>query len=80
MQHTLAYVRPPTHIQQRTLCIQSETMDLTLKRLEAPGSPEVWWGGGEWMVWSSSWTQGVRWRYVLWSSWRVDRREIKSGV
>ena len=26
--------------------VQSEKMHLTLKRLEAPGSLEVWWGGG----------------------------------
>jgi hypothetical protein len=26
--------------------IQSEKMHLTLEKLEAPGTGEVWWGGG----------------------------------
>jgi hypothetical protein len=33
-------------------------MHLTLKRLEAPGSSEVWWSGG-WRVETSLWTQEV---------------------
>jgi hypothetical protein len=35
--------------------LQSEMMYLDLKRLEAPGSLDVWRSGG---VWTSSWTQG----------------------
>jgi hypothetical protein len=36
-EHTLANMRSPIHIQQRTA-----KMNLTLKRLEAPGNGEVW--------------------------------------
>jgi len=41
-------MRPPTHIPQsthRSGLSQSEKMLLNLRRLEAPGSLEVWWGG-----------------------------------
>jgi hypothetical protein len=37
-------MKPPIPIQQRTASwVQSEKMHLTLKRLEALGSLEVWW-------------------------------------
>jgi hypothetical protein len=44
-------MRPPnTHTAEDCqVWVQSEKMHLTLKRLEAPGSLEVWWGGG-WRV------------------------------
>jgi hypothetical protein len=46
-------------------------MHLTLKRLEAPGSEEVWcgrgWGGGDILV-----EMGHGWRYGMWNSQRVD--------
>ena len=42
-------MRPLTHIQQRTAWSGlSERNHLTLKRLEAPGSEEAWWGGVGW--------------------------------
>jgi hypothetical protein len=44
-------------------------MYLTLKRLEAPESLEVRWGGG----WEHP--HGDRWvgrRYEMWNSWTVD--------
>ena len=68
-QHTPAYMRPPTHIQQWTDgpgFSQKRKMHLTLKRLEAPGSLEVCFGGG-WEVGESSWTWR-RWRrYGMWT-------------
>jgi hypothetical protein len=37
-----------THtVEESQVCVHSEMMHLTLKRLEAPGSLEVRWGGGE---------------------------------
>ena len=62
-QHTPADIRPPTHLQQRTAVfrLKSDKMILTLKRLEAPGSGEVWLGrGGDRdslveMVWEEVW-------------------------
>jgi len=43
-------------------------MDLTLKRLEAPGSLEVWLGRGGW-----GHPLGDRgWGYGMWNSQRVD--------
>jgi hypothetical protein len=45
--YTSWYVAPNTHtIEDFWVCIHSEMMRLTLKRLEAPGSLEVRWGGG----------------------------------
>jgi hypothetical protein len=44
-------------------------MHLTLKRLEAPGSLEVRWGGG----WGHSHGDRVVGRRCgMWNSWRVD--------
>jgi hypothetical protein len=48
-------MRPPTHIQQKTIKFGlSQKMYLTLKILKAPGSLEVWWsegwGGGDILV------------------------------
>jgi hypothetical protein len=55
-------MRPPTHIQEDDfrVCVHSEMIYLTLKRLEAPGSLEVRWGGG------------MGRRCGMWSSWNVD--------
>jgi hypothetical protein len=47
-------------------------MPLTLKRLEVPGSGEVWWGGG--CVGTSSWRQGRR--NEMRNCWRVEREGI----
>jgi hypothetical protein len=45
-------------------------MHLTLKRLEAPGSLEVWWGeGGDILV---EMGVGVWRKYRMWNSWRMD--------
>jgi hypothetical protein len=38
-------MRSVTHIHFQ-VCVHSEMMHLSLKRLEAPGSLEVMWGGG----------------------------------
>ena len=43
-------------------------MHLTLKRLEAPGSLEVMWGGG----WDIHMEMGMRRRYGMWNSRRVE--------
>jgi hypothetical protein len=52
-------------------------MHLTLKRLKAPGSLDVRWGG--W--WGHPRGDGVRRRYGMWNSWRVDGEwELKYGV
>jgi hypothetical protein len=73
-------MRPPTHIHRRMLCLNSEKMHLTLKRLEAPESVEVW-KGGNWGVGTSSWRQGWGSRggrmYGMWKSHRVDREGDK---
>jgi hypothetical protein len=47
-------------------------MHLTLKRLEAPESLEVWLDGGGWEVGISSWRQGMGRSYGMQNSWRVD--------
>jgi hypothetical protein len=39
-------MRPPTHIEDCRVCVHSEMIHLTLKRVEAPGSLEIRWGGG----------------------------------
>ena len=53
-------MRPPTHtVEDFQVCVHSEMMHLTLKRLEAPGSLEVRWDRG-WRVGTSSWRQGSR--------------------
>jgi hypothetical protein len=73
-------MRPPTHIQQRTAGSgKSEKMHLTLKRLKAPGSLEVWWGGGEIgdiLVETGGWRGGMGCGTIR--EW--TRRGIKSGV
>jgi hypothetical protein len=57
-QHTPADMRPPNMytVKDFQVCVQSEMIHLTLKRLENPGSLEVRWvvGGGIHMdmVWS----------------------------
>jgi hypothetical protein len=55
-------------------------MYLTLKRLETSGSLEVRWGGGGVGSGDILVETGVRRRYRIWSSQRVDRGGIKSGV
>jgi hypothetical protein len=54
-------------------------MYLTLKRLEVPGSLEVWWGE-RWGLGTSSWTleqeyegEHVERRYGMWRDQKVDR-------
>jgi hypothetical protein len=50
---------------------------LTFKRLEAPGSLEVWWGGsGDILLETGG--QGGGMGYVTVGGW--TRREIKSGL
>ena len=46
-QHAPADMRPPnTHIAENCqVCVHSEMIHLTLKRLQAPGTLEVRWGG-----------------------------------
>jgi hypothetical protein len=78
-------MRLPTHIQQRTarsvfiqrVCVHSEMMYLTLKRLEAPGSLEVRWSRGV----DIHLETGDRGRYGMWCSRRVGfGGGIKYGV
>ena len=46
-QVTPAYMKLPTHMQQRLLLsLGSEKMNIILKRLEVPGSLEVWMDPG----------------------------------
>jgi hypothetical protein len=55
-------------------------MYLTLKRLEAPGSGEVWWGWG--------WGSGDillemdlgGGKYGMWNSQKADREWVKNGL
>jgi hypothetical protein len=48
-------MRPLTHrVNDFWVYVHSETMHLTLKRLEASGILEVWWGG---VVGKSTWRQ-----------------------
>jgi hypothetical protein len=60
-------------------------MHLTLKRLEAPGSLEVRWGGSG----ASTWRQGVRRSCGMWSSrgwmgrggeWNTECKKIKNKI
>jgi hypothetical protein len=70
-QHTPADMRPPnTHIVEDVqVCVHSEKMHLTLKRLGAPGSLEVRWGRG----WGHPRRdRGVGRRYGMWNSQRVN--------
>jgi len=64
-------MRSPTHtVEDFWVCVHSEMMYLTFKRLEAPGSLEVRWGG-EWghprgdgvgqEVWDVERLEGGRW-------------------
>jgi hypothetical protein len=47
-------------------------MYLTLKRLKAPGSLEVWLGG-VWTVGTSTWRQSDGEDYGIWNSQMMDR-------
>ena len=54
-QVTPAYMKLPTYMQQRLLLsLGSEKMNIILKRLEVPGSLEVWMDPG-WVVGTSLW-------------------------
>jgi len=70
-QHTPADMRPQ-HIYslQRSPRSGFSQMHLTLKRLEAPGIEEVWWGEGAWVV-TSSWRCKGRGEYGMWNSQKV---------
>jgi hypothetical protein len=67
-------MRPPTHItvEDFWVWVHSEMKHLTLKRLEAPESLEVRWGGG-WGIHVQ--TRRVGRRCGMWSSWRVGGEE-----
>ena len=49
-------------------------MHLTLKRLEAPGSLEFWWGGVGWGGDILVETGRAKRRYGMWNSWRVAQK------
>ena len=71
-QHIPAHMK---HIQQKTPGTQSEKMYLTLQRLGAPGSREIWWDkdGERTSSWRWGWGLGGRGRMCgMWNSWRVD--------
>ena len=63
-QHTLANMRPPKIyiVADCWVWVHLEKMNLALKRLEAPGSGEVWWDCGRDMimekVWDVEWSEG----------------------
>jgi hypothetical protein len=67
--------------------VQSEKIHLTLKKLEAPGSLDVWLGKGWWEGHPSGDT-GMGKRFVIWNTQRVDLEcvcvcgggGLKSGV
>ena len=65
-------MRPQTHItvEDFWVCVYSEMMYLTLKRLEVPGSLVVRWGGGVDIHVEAG---GVGRRYGMWNSRRLDR-------
>jgi hypothetical protein len=63
-------MRHTTHaVEDFQIYVHSEMMHLTLKRLEAPGSLEVRWGGGGIAMWRWG-VMGRRCR--MWSSWRME--------
>ena len=67
---------PDTHIvEDFQVCVHSEMMHLTLKRLEAPGSLEVRWGAE-----TSLWRLGVGEKVWDVNSQGKDRGKVKSGV
>ena len=51
------------------MCVHSEMMHLTLKRLEAPGSLDVRWDRE---LEHPREDRGLRRRYGRWNSWRVE--------
>jgi hypothetical protein len=56
--------------------MQSERIHLTLKRLVAPASFEVWWVDGKRLGYPCG-DRGMRKRYVIWGNWREDGTENK---
>ena len=67
--YTSWYEAPNTHtVEDYWVCVYSAMMYLTLKRLEAPGSLEVWWGkvGGEAILMETGAGKGV---------WDVEQSE-----
>ena len=58
-------MKPPTHIQQR---IASSGLNLTLKKLEAPGSGEAWQSGSV----GEHPHRGSGWRSGMWNNQRAD--------
>jgi hypothetical protein len=67
--YTSWYEAPNTHtIEDHPVCVHSEMIYLTLKRLEAPGSLEVRLGRG----WGHPLGYRVGWRCRMWSRCRVD--------
>lgn len=64
--HTLAGLRPPTHIQYRTAW-SDLIVHIALEKFRAPGSGEAWWCGN---VGTSCW----RWRSRngMGKCWRVE--------
>ena len=67
--YTSSYKAPNTHtVKNFLVCVHSEMMHLTLKRLEAPGSLVVRWGGG----WKHPCKDREK-RYGMWNSQRVDQ-------
>ena len=66
-------MRPPnTHtVEDFQVCVHSEMMHLTLKRLEAPGSLEVRWGG-DWGHPRGDWGSGEE-------VWDVEQSEGGQG-
>lgn len=58
---------------------QSEKMHLILKKVEAPGTLEIWWSGGwEWM-WNilMETGEGSGRRYGMWKGQRVEWERSK---
>jgi hypothetical protein len=75
--YTSCYETPNTHtVEDFWVCVYSEMMHLTLKRLEAPGSLEVRWGWGSGLPLGT----GVGRRCGMWNSLRMDRGGVGNGI
>ena len=70
-------MRPPnTYTAQKyQVWVQSEKMHLTLKRLEDPGTLEMWWDGWGGDIFLEAGRAGRR--YGMWCSQRVDQKRNK---